>query len=206
MTGVQTCALPILSVLGVELTADTLSLEAQWGAERTVSITATGVTISLGDGGSSPLVTVEVASAGLTVSSTGIVAVVTGATLTSAIAGISLAGGAGLHLDTTDPSNQFVRVTLGDESSPATLTVADDGLWTRWNPATGRALATFAVGEGTPLALAALGDDEFLAAFPEGVRRVRTARPWFLRQKLAGAPGAPAFVDRVNAQIGRAHV
>ena len=33
-------------------------LEAQWGAERTVSITATGVTISLGDGGSSPLVTV----------------------------------------------------------------------------------------------------------------------------------------------------
>ena len=91
------------------------------------------------------------------------------------------------------------RAAAVSPSGLGLLTVADDGLWTRWNPATGRALATFAVGEGTPLALAALGDDEFLAAFPEGVRRVRTARPWFLRQTLAGAPGAPAFVDRVNA-------
>ena len=91
------------------------------------------------------------------------------------------------------------RAAALSPSGQGLLTVADDGLWTRWNPATGRPLTTFAVGQGSPLAMAALGDDEFLAAFPDGVRRVRTARPWFLRQTLVGAPGAPAFVDRVNA-------
>jgi WD40 repeat protein len=60
-------------------------------------------------------------------------------------------------------------------------------------------METFATGQGNPLALVALGDDEFLAAFPDGVRRVRTARPWFLRQRIAGTTNAPAFADRVNA-------
>ena len=91
------------------------------------------------------------------------------------------------------------RAAALSPSGQGLLTVADDGLWTRWNPATGRPLTAFAVVQGTPLAMAALGDDEFLAAFPDGVRRVRTARPWFLRQTLVATPGTPAFLDRVNA-------
>jgi WD40 repeat protein len=60
-------------------------------------------------------------------------------------------------------------------------------------------VSTFAVGQGAPLALVALSEDEFLAAFPDGLSRIQTARPWFLRQTLAGTPLAPAFADRVNA-------
>lgn len=84
-------------------------------------------------------------------------------------------------------------------SGESMLTVGDGGLWTRWNPKTGRAVETFATGKGDPLALVALGDDEFLAAFPDGVSRVRTERPWFLRRRIAGTTNAPAFADRVNA-------
>jgi WD40 repeat protein len=84
-------------------------------------------------------------------------------------------------------------------SGQSLLTVGADGLWTRWHPATGRAMTTFAVGQGAPLALLAQDDNEFLAAFPDGVRRVRTTQPWFLRQTLTGTAAAPAFADRVNA-------
>ena len=84
-------------------------------------------------------------------------------------------------------------------SGGALLTVGADGLWTRWHPDIGRAVSTFAVGQGAPLALVALSEDEFLAAFPDGVSRIQTARPWFLRQTLAGTSLAPAFADRVNA-------
>ena len=84
-------------------------------------------------------------------------------------------------------------------SGQSLLTVGTDGLWTRWHPATGRAMTTFAVGQGAPLALLAQDDNEFLAAFPDGVRRVRTTQPWFLRQTLTGTAAAPAFADRVNA-------
>lgn len=84
-------------------------------------------------------------------------------------------------------------------SGDSLITVGADGLWTRWHPGTGRASAPFAVGQGMPLALVALNDEEFLAAFPEGVSRIQTARPWFLRQTLAGSATAPAFADRINA-------
>ena len=84
-------------------------------------------------------------------------------------------------------------------SGGSLLTVGADGLWTRWHSDIGRAASTFAVGQGAPLALVALSEDEFLAAFPDGVRRIQTARPWFLRQTLAGTALAPAFADRVNA-------
>jgi WD40 repeat protein len=92
----------------------------------------------------------------------------------------------------------FQALALASSGS-SMLTVGAEGLWTRWHPLSGRAVASFAVGQGIPLALVALDDDEFLAAFPEGVSRVRTARPWFLRQTIAGTPTAPAFTDRVNA-------
>lgn len=95
-------------------------------------------------------------------------------------------------------SKPFQAAALSS-SGESLLTVGEGGLWTRWNPKTGRAVETFATGRGDPLALVALGDDEFLAAFPDGVRRIRTARPWFLRQRIAGTTNAPAFADRVNA-------
>lgn len=95
-------------------------------------------------------------------------------------------------------TGSFLAAALA-ASGESLLTVGEGGLWTRWHPRTGRAMETFATGQGNPLALVALGDDEFLAAFPDGVRRVRTARPWFLRQRIAGTTNAPAFADRVNA-------
>jgi len=92
-----------------------------------------------------------------------------------------------------------IRAAALSASGESLLTVGEGGLWTRWHPGTGRAVETFATGQGEPLALAALGEDEFLAAYPDGVRRIRTARPWFLRQRIAGTTNAPAFADRVNA-------
>ncbi|MEY4689820.1 MAG: Chromosome partition protein Smc [Verrucomicrobiota bacterium] len=91
------------------------------------------------------------------------------------------------------------RAAALSASGGALLTAGGGGLWTRWHPGTGRAVETFAVGRGEPLALSASGDDEFLAAFPDGVSRIRTARAWFLRQRIAGTSNAPAFTDRVNA-------
>ncbi len=96
-------------------------------------------------------------------------------------------------------ASRAFRVAALSASGASLLTVGEDGLWTRWHPAIGRAVETFAVGGGEPLALVALGDDEFLAAFPNGVSRIRTTRPWFLRQRIAGTAAAPAFADRINA-------
>ena len=71
-----------------------------------------------------PLVALDVASALLVISAAGVLADVSGGTLTENVAGVDVTGTAGLRIDTTNPANQFVRITL----APATLTIGAETL------------------------------------------------------------------------------
>ncbi len=109
-------AAPSIELLGAAIGATSLSLETVFGTdggENTVSLTATGLTLSIGDGGATPLLAISVATAGLTVSSSGVLAIVDGATLsTNNIAGVTIAGTFGLRIDTRNPANRSVRVSV----------------------------------------------------------------------------------------------
>ena len=116
-------ATPTLTILGVSLTATALSLQAVFGAETTVELRVADLHVALGEAGA-PLVEVDIADALLVVSSAGVVADVTGGTLSESIAGVDVAGTAGLRLDTTNPASQYLRVTL----TPATVTLGTQSL------------------------------------------------------------------------------
>ncbi len=82
------------------------------------------------------------------------------------------------------------------------LTIQSNGRASRWDVESGAAVAAFDWPVGTPLALAALSEDEFLTVASNGVWRVNTRQDWTLHRVLGGADQSAstgAFVDRVNA-------
>ncbi len=107
-----TISSPQISLLGAAISATSISLEAVIGAETTVTMSATGLSLTFSDGGATPLIGVTVASAQLTVTSTGVLATITGGVLTENISGVDLGGTIGVRIDTRNPANRYVRITI----------------------------------------------------------------------------------------------
>ena len=104
-----------LGILGAAITATSLSLEKVTDPATgvtTVTMSAAGLTLAIGDGGATPLVSVGPATGVVTITSTGVFADISGLTLTENIAGVDITGTAGLTLDTRNPSSQYVRITV----------------------------------------------------------------------------------------------
>ncbi|HEY3484905.1 MAG TPA: hypothetical protein VGK49_05940, partial [Ilumatobacteraceae bacterium] len=106
-----------IEILGASLDAATLSITANVGAETTVSLAATDLTLSLGDGGATPVLGVTIDDASLLVTSTGIAFDVSGGSLSTNNTGVTFGGvdlEFGIKVDTTNPANQYVRITITD--------------------------------------------------------------------------------------------
>jgi WD40 repeat protein len=83
----------------------------------------------------------------------------------------------------------------------ALLTVRSDGLANRWDLTSGVATATVVLPGGGPLALAAVGNHEFVAVFSNSVVKIDTTQEWVLQRAIGSAETSSLnpFLDRVNA-------
>ena len=93
-------------------------------------------------------------------------------------------------------------VVAATPAGMAVLTVSASGLASRWEFASGVASTTFALADQGPLAVAGIGDHEFIAVLSNAVVRVDTTRAWTLQRTIGSAEATAVsgpFVDRVNA-------
>ena len=93
-------------------------------------------------------------------------------------------------------------VVAATPAGMAVLTVSASGLASRWELASGVASTTFALADQGPLAVAGIGDHEFIAVLSNAVVRVDTTRAWTLQRTIGSAEATAVsgpFVDRVNA-------
>jgi hypothetical protein len=116
---------PSIGLLGAALTATSIQLELISGpAESTVRVSVAGLQLSLSDGSPNPVLVIDVASAEIEVDGSGVFADIAGATVSTNNTGLTFAGALGLTIDTRNPANQFVRVTLTGLTPGATATIS----------------------------------------------------------------------------------